>query len=60
MLHDTLLCDPILNGTATVATIVKDRSKSEALLCDGHGHAMTAHACTNLAKLIREQKARRL
>lgn len=58
MLHDSLLCDPILNLTATRDTMVRDRKKSEELLTEGHGHAMTAHACEKLAKQIREQKVK--
>lgn len=56
MNHDTLLADPILMGTATAATIKQDVKKSEDLLVDGHGHAMAAHACQNLAKMIRNEK----
>jgi len=58
MATDTIKCDPLLNGTATEATLVQDLDKSEDLAIDGHVHASIGHACKDLAKMIRKQKKR--
>jgi len=56
MSHDTILCDPILNGSAHQATLARDVLKSESLAVAGHAHASIGHACKDLARMIREQK----
>jgi hypothetical protein len=56
MFHHTLLADPILIGTATKDTIVEDSEASKKLFLEGHAHAKVGHACTDLAKMIRDEK----
>lgn len=59
MADDTIKCDPMINGTATRTTLAEDFLKAEALAVEGHMHASIAHACKDLAAMIRGQKIRR-
>jgi|GEM_PF-2614262 len=59
MCNETILSDPIINGSATRATLAADIKTSEVLQIQATGHSAVYHAGTKMAKMIREQKVLR-
>lgn len=59
MCNDTILSDPMLNGSVTRATLKDDVMASRVLQIQASGHSAVFHAGTKMAKMIREQKVKR-
>lgn len=58
MANETILADPILNGSARRETLESDLRRSEVLQIQATGHAAVYHAGLAMASMIRGQKVK--